>query len=63
LRINTNNAIAAGVFGVPTVLVDGHLFWGFDSMDMLRHHLSGDSTFAEYWDKASAVGVAIERKR
>jgi hypothetical protein len=45
------------------VLVDGHLFWGLDSMDMLRHHISGDATFADYWGEASAVGVAIERKR
>ena len=63
LKNNTNDAIEAGVFGVPTALVDGHLFWGLDSMDMLRHHISGNSTFADYWGEASAVGVAIERKR
>ena len=33
LRANTDRALAAGVFGVPTVLVDGEVFWGDDRMD------------------------------
>jgi len=28
-------AIAAGVFGVPTFVVDGHLFWGDDALDFV----------------------------
>ena len=24
----------AGVFGVPSMIADGHLFWGFDATDM-----------------------------
>ncbi len=31
LKTMTADAIAAGVFGVPTVIVDGELFWGVDS--------------------------------
>lgn len=31
LRANTEAAIAAGVFGVPTLSVDGELFWGDDA--------------------------------
>lgn len=42
LRANTDAALAAGVFGVPTVIVDDQLFWGFDSLPMLRDWLAGD---------------------
>ena len=34
LRENTEQAIAAGVFGVPTLVLDGTLFWGLDSTEM-----------------------------
>jgi len=34
LRKNTEEAIEAGVFGVPSIIADGHLFWGFDATDM-----------------------------
>jgi 2-hydroxychromene-2-carboxylate isomerase len=39
LRQNTEHAIAEGVFGVPTMRVDGELFWGFDSFPNLERHL------------------------
>ena len=32
LKANTDEAIARGVFGVPTCEVDGRLFWGFDGL-------------------------------
>jgi len=35
LRAMAESALAAGVFGVPTVEVDGELFWGADSMEFL----------------------------
>ena len=35
-----------GVFGVPTLLVDGKLFWGLDSLPMLRAYLDGDDWFS-----------------
>ncbi|MGV8932835.1 MAG: 2-hydroxychromene-2-carboxylate isomerase [Luteimonas sp.] len=31
LRANTSAAISAGVFGVPTLALGGHLFWGNDA--------------------------------
>ncbi|MCA3812308.1 MAG: DsbA family protein, partial [Burkholderia sp.] len=34
LRANTDQAIADGVFGVPTFALDGDLFWGEDATDM-----------------------------
>ncbi len=33
LRQNTEDAIATGVFGVPSFVVDGEIFWGYDSID------------------------------
>lgn len=34
LRRETERAIARGVFGVPTLAIDGELFWGVDATDM-----------------------------
>ena len=41
LRANTQAAIDAGVFGVPTILVDGELFWGFDTFPDIDAFLDG----------------------
>jgi 2-hydroxychromene-2-carboxylate isomerase len=42
LKKQTSDAIAAGVFGVPTMRVDGALFWGCDSLPHLTRFLQGD---------------------
>lgn len=36
---NIADAIAAGVFGVPSFVTDGQMFWGNDRLLLLRHHL------------------------
>lgn len=41
LRANTDEALARGVFGVPTFALDGELFWGHDRLDHLADRLSG----------------------
>lgn len=41
VRANTAEAIAAGVFGVPTLLVDGELYWGFDAWPHIDARLRG----------------------
>lgn len=41
LRADTDAAIAAGAFGVPTILVDGELFWGNDSLEHVERFLGG----------------------
>jgi 2-hydroxychromene-2-carboxylate isomerase len=43
LRENTEAAIARGVFGVPTLEVDGELFWGADAMDFAKAFLADPS--------------------
>lgn len=47
LRANTDEAIAAGAFGTPSFEVDGQLFWGFDSLPILRDYLDNDPWFGE----------------
>ncbi|MCA9658657.1 MAG: 2-hydroxychromene-2-carboxylate isomerase [Myxococcales bacterium] len=42
LRRATEDALAAGVFGVPTMIADGELFWGDDSLDDLDRFLRGE---------------------
>ena len=42
LKENTAQAAAEGVFGVPTITVGNRLFWGLDSLPMLRAYLRGD---------------------
>ena len=45
LKANTAEAAAAGVFGTPSFVADGRLFWGIDSLSMLRASLQGDAWF------------------
>lgn len=53
LRANTEAAQAAGVFGVPSFVVDGKVFWGLDALPMLRAYLEGDAWFdGPDWDAA-----------
>ena len=42
VRAETDAAIARGVFGVPIVMADGQLFFGFDDLPWLERYLAGD---------------------
>ena len=37
---NTAQAIAAGVFGAPSYVIDGELFWGQDRLDFVERRLA-----------------------
>lgn len=41
LRANTEEALYVGVFGVPTFVWEGELFWGHDRLDHVADRLSG----------------------
>jgi 2-hydroxychromene-2-carboxylate isomerase len=43
LRKNTEEAIVRGVFGVPTLDIDGELFWGADSIEFAKAFLENAS--------------------
>jgi 2-hydroxychromene-2-carboxylate isomerase len=63
LKANTEAAIAAGVFGVPTFAVDGKLFWGFDALAMLRASIDGNAWFSgPEWDVVAAL-PGVQRAR
>ncbi|SEA95016.1 2-hydroxychromene-2-carboxylate isomerase [Acidovorax soli] len=59
LRSNTEAAAARGVFGVPAFEVDGKVFWGYDSLPMLRACLEGDCWFERDWDAAASVAQGL----
>lgn len=64
LRANGEAALALGLFGVPAMVVDGRVFWGFDALPMLAAWLSGDAWFAPDgpWDTAAATAVGVRRR-
>lgn len=62
LRAHGEEAIAQSVFGVPTLAVDGKLFWGLDALPMLRAYLDGDPWFDEpIWQNASLLPSGVSR--
>jgi 2-hydroxychromene-2-carboxylate isomerase len=63
LKSATDAAIAKGVFGVPTFELDGRLFWGLDSLDMLAACLRGDAWFdAPAWSDAAFAPPGVSRR-
>lgn len=52
---NGKRAIEAGVFGVPTFVADGHVFWGQDSTDFLMDYLRHPDLFDTRAMKAAAA--------
>ena len=62
LKTNTEEAIAQGVFGVPTFAVEGKFFWGLDSLPMLREYLLGGPWFdGPDWPAVSQVSSGPAR--
>ena len=64
LRAATDEAMAAGVFGVPSFGVDGRVFWGFDALPLLRAHLAGGADGAALdaaWSAPDGVAVGVRR--
>ena len=62
LRQATEQAAAAGIFGVPTLVVDGRAFWGLDGLEMLNAWLRGDAFLnGPGWDEAGASRPGVQR--
>jgi 2-hydroxychromene-2-carboxylate isomerase len=63
LRAATDAAVARGLFGVPTVELDGRLFWGLDALPMVAAALRGDRWFdGPQWDRAGAPRPGVVRR-
>lgn len=63
LRLNTEAAIALGLFGVPSMVVDGQVFWGVDALPMLRAFLLKDPWFDTPDWSSSPPQAGVSRPR
>ena len=67
LKDNGEEAIADGVFGVPTLIHEGRLFWGQDATEMVRDYLQKSSTPAKWPEqqlaKARQLPNGLQRPR
>ena len=62
LQAHTDEAIALGVFGVPSFVVDDKVFWGQDALPMLAAYLRGDPWFeGPDWQAPAKCQVGIRR--
>ena len=63
LRAWTEQAIAAGVFGVPTLAVGSALFWGLDAMPMAEAALDDPGLLARgEMARLASLPVGVERR-
>jgi 2-hydroxychromene-2-carboxylate isomerase len=66
LRQQTEDAIARGVFGVPTMEVGDELFWGYDDFPYLELFLAGKDpvgpTEWQKWSSAPPLPSAVRRR-
>lgn len=63
LKAHTDEAIALDLFGVPSLVVDGQVFWGNDALPMLRAYLQGDPWFqSPAWTDVAQLPVGVRRK-
>jgi len=63
LRRNTEDAVARGVFGVPTLEIDGEHFWGADSIDFAKAFLADRGVLHnEEMRRLDGLPVAAARK-
>jgi 2-hydroxychromene-2-carboxylate isomerase len=64
LRANTEGALAAGVFGVPTLQIGGERFWGNDASAMIEDWLAHPNRFASReYERIATLPVGVERAR
>ena len=64
IRADTEDAVARGMFGVPTMLVDDQMFWGCDSLPHLAYYLAhGDVVSAEMIERWEHLPAAAVRTR
>lgn len=65
LRANTDDALAAGVFGVPTVFARGQMFWGYDDLGALERFLEGRDPLGADPDLSAwqQVRPSVQRRR
>lgn len=64
LKDATADAVAQGVFGVPTVTAEGRLFWGLEGLPLLAAWLRGDPGLDDpAWDHDGRPRPGLQRPR
>lgn len=65
LRAQTDAALAAGAFGVPSVFVRGQLFWGYDDLGFLQAFLENRDPLSASTDLSAWMQVrpSVQRRR
>ncbi|NNC36814.1 MAG: 2-hydroxychromene-2-carboxylate isomerase [Acidimicrobiales bacterium] len=61
LKDNTDEAIARGLYGIPTFHIDDQLFWGDDVTDMFIEYLDNPALFKAAINKTKHVTPAVHR--
>jgi 2-hydroxychromene-2-carboxylate isomerase len=62
LKENTEQAIARKVFGVPTFIANGELFWGYDAIDFLLDCLADPSLLkGAAMQRVSELPIGVSR--
>jgi 2-hydroxychromene-2-carboxylate isomerase len=63
LRLETEQAVGRGVFGVPTLIVQGQLFWGADATGFVKAYLADPGIVAtDEMKRVSALPMGASRK-
>jgi hypothetical protein len=63
LRRHTEAALQQGVFGVPSIELDGRVFWGLDALPMVAAALRGDAWFdGPAWAREGAPRPGVVRR-
>ena len=63
LRKNTEEAAARGVFGVPSFVAEGEVFWGADAIDFLKAFLRDPGVLRnDEMRRVDAMPVGAARK-
>ena len=62
LRRNTDEAVARGVFGVPTIAIGNELFWGADATAMAADYVAAGCRFDDpEYARVAALPVGVQR--
>jgi len=62
LKRNTDEAIARGVFGVPTLAIGNELFWGADATGMASDYVAAGCRFDDpEYARVAALPVGATR--
>jgi len=64
LKRNAETALARGVFGVPTMVIDDRLFWGYDDFRFMEMYVRGEDPITdediEQWSKVRSTAPRIQ---